>query len=337
MTGKTWFTIRAAASKGSAEIDIYDEIGAWGIRAADFIKDLRALGEVKNLTLNINSPGGQVFDGLAIYNTLKRHPANITVRIDGIAASIASVIAMAGDRVEMPENAFMMIHDPEGFVLGGADDMRELAEVLDRIKGSIVSAYRDKSGKAEAEIAELMAAETWLTAAQAVEMGFADEMTKPRKIAACGDLSGFTNVPAALAGMAARSQSAQSVAKEIALTDAAANAGALPPAAQNIVDLDKARADAKGEGRAEALAYVNEVNDLCALAGKAGLAQGFIAKGANVEDIRAELLKARADKADENPVDPHHGGGKGDGSANNFGWDNIMAKASAHRRPAARQ
>ena len=107
---RCWYEFRGQA-KG-AEIVIYDEIGAFGIPAKAFVDELKALGPVAELTVRINSPGGSVFDGVAIYNALKRHDAAITVWIDGIAASIASMIAMAGDEVVMPENAMLMLHDP---------------------------------------------------------------------------------------------------------------------------------------------------------------------------------------------------------------------------------
>jgi ATP-dependent protease ClpP protease subunit len=115
---KRWFDFRAQAR--GAEIVIYDEIGAFGIPAKVFLDELKALGSVPELTVRINSPGGSVFDGVAIYNALKRHDAAITVWIDGIAASIASMIAMAGDEVVMPENAMLVLHDPSGLVAGTA-------------------------------------------------------------------------------------------------------------------------------------------------------------------------------------------------------------------------
>ena len=152
---KRWYDFRAQAR--GAEIVIYDEIGAFGIPAKAFLDELKALGPVAELTVRINSPGGSVFDGVAIYNALKRHDAAITVWIDGIAASIASMIAMAGDEVVMPENAMLVLHDPSGLVAGTAADMRAMAEALDRMKAGMVAAYRDKSGRDDAEIEALMA------------------------------------------------------------------------------------------------------------------------------------------------------------------------------------
>lgn len=191
---KSWYQIKAQSDE-SAEVLIYDEIGFWGVTAAEFVRDLEALGDVDRITVRINSPGGDVFDGITIYNALRRHAADIEVRIDGLAASAASFIAMAGDPVIMPENAMLMIHEPFGIALGGAGDMRAMAEALDRIGTSIVSMYAAKAALDRAEIAQMMADETWISAAEAVEAGFADEMVETVEISAAFDLSAYRNVP----------------------------------------------------------------------------------------------------------------------------------------------
>jgi len=191
---KNWYQITAKA--GTNEVIIYDEIGAFGISAKQFIEDLKGLGAVNALNVRINSPGGSVFDGTAIFNALKYHPAKVTVWIDGLAASIASMIAMAGDTIFMPENAMMMIHDPSGLVVGTADDMEKMGDTLRKIKSSMVSAYRNKSGLSTARIEEIMSFETWLTANEAVDQGFADQVAAAVKVAANFDLSKFQNIPA---------------------------------------------------------------------------------------------------------------------------------------------
>lgn len=109
--GSNWYSMKASA-EDTADISIYEEIGGWGISARQFAEELTALGQVNHINLHIHSPGGDVFDGIAIYNLLKNHPASKTVYIDGLAASMASVIAMVGDPIIMPENAMMMIHQP---------------------------------------------------------------------------------------------------------------------------------------------------------------------------------------------------------------------------------
>jgi len=199
---RPWYRMEAKA-EGEAEIFIYDEIvdpliaELWGIgqSAKSFAKDLKALGPVTALSIRINSRGGDVFEGQAIHSLLRAHPANKTVHVDGLAASIASVIAMAGDRIIMPENAMMMVHDPSGGVWGTAQDMRQWAEALDKIGATIVAAYQRKTGQAKEKLAELMHGETWMTAAEAKELGFADEIAEPVQVTARIDLSIFKSVP----------------------------------------------------------------------------------------------------------------------------------------------
>lgn len=170
----------------AAEVLIYDAIGhdilGTGVTAAKFDRQLTALGEVKEITVRINSPGGEVWDGLAIYNRLQQHPATVRVIIDGLAASIASVIAMAGDRIEVGDSAMIMIHDPYMLTLGDADDMRAAAEVLDKVKSGMVEAYSARTGLSAQKIITLMEAETWFTADEAIKQRFADgRVEKPTK------------------------------------------------------------------------------------------------------------------------------------------------------------
>jgi hypothetical protein len=138
---------------------------------------------------------------------LDRIGRRVTVWIDGIAASIASVIAMAGDEVVMPENAMLMLHDPSGLVMGTASDMRAMAEALDRMKADMIAAYRDKSGRDDTEIEALLRDETWLSAREAVDLGLADRVEAPVKMAAHFDLSRFRNTPPQLAAILTSSTS----------------------------------------------------------------------------------------------------------------------------------
>lgn len=177
-----------AKSKDEADIEIYSDIGEswWGesITAKKFKKDLEALGDVKKLNIYINSLGGSVFDGQAIYSQLKRHKAEKTVYIDGIAASIASVIALAGDKIIMPKNALFMIHRAWTFQIGNANDMRKMADDLDVVDETILNVYREKTALLRDEILELMDAETWMTADEALDYGFVDEIAPEKAIAA---------------------------------------------------------------------------------------------------------------------------------------------------------
>ena len=203
---KKYWKITNKASK-TAEILIYEQIGesffTEGLGAKQFIEDLRALGDIENIDIRINSPGGSVFEGLAIYNTLKTHKAKKTVYIDGVSASIASAIAMAGDKVIMPENALMMIHDPHALAMGDAETLRKMADTLDKTAESLVSIYKDKCGKTENEIREKMKAETWFSAQEAIKFGICDESTEAMKMAAHFDYSKFFNTPKVLLNHAA--------------------------------------------------------------------------------------------------------------------------------------
>jgi ATP-dependent protease ClpP protease subunit len=168
-----WYRIRNQTT-GPAQLHIYDEIGYFGVTAQDMIRDLAEIEG--DLEVHISSPGGEVFDGIAIYNTLKqRHP---TIIIDSLAASIASVIAMAAapGKLLISKNAQMMIHDGHGMAIGNAADMRELADMLDRTSNNIASIYSDRTGKPEAFWRQLMKDESWYSGQEAVDAGLADAL-----------------------------------------------------------------------------------------------------------------------------------------------------------------
>lgn len=172
----------------------------WGdeVTPKQFKEDLDALGDIDTLNIYINSSGGDVFAGQAIYSIISRHKAQKIVYIDGLAASIASIIAMAGDLVVMPKNAMMMIHNPWTIAMGNAQDFRKLADDLDKIRESLIAAYQGKSNLDREKIIELMDAETWLTADEALEYGLVDEVEKEKQLAASIDKSFmkmYRNVP----------------------------------------------------------------------------------------------------------------------------------------------
>lgn len=167
-----WYRIRNQL-EGPTQLHIYDEIGYFGVSAGDLIRDLADVNGP--LEVHLNSPGGEVFDGIAIYNALlARH--DVTVMIDGLAASIASVIAMAGNPVLIARNAQMMIHDGFGMAIGTAQDMRDLAELLDRTSNNIAGIYSDHTGRPASYWREIMKAETWYDSAEAIEYGLADRL-----------------------------------------------------------------------------------------------------------------------------------------------------------------
>jgi ATP-dependent Clp protease, protease subunit len=327
----SWYAIRARGT--GAEVAIYDEIGAYGVSAKGFLAELGALPDTAPIDLRLNSPGGSVFDAVAIHNALKRHEGTVTVWIDGIAASAASYVAMAGDEIVMPENAFLMIHDPAGLVMGTAQDMRAMAEALDKVKGSLVRGYAARSGKPEAEISALMAAETWFDAQDALDLGLATRMAEPVRIAASFDITPFRNAPpelveavsdsadgtedgepsadgpttqpAEMSGVPAGNTQPDDADVGNNAPDGAAIAapegdvadGNIPPA-----DDDPVRAGAAaGIGpdpaaiRAEAIAHARAVIDLCRLAGSPQLAGRFLEQDASLEEVRAALLAGKAE------------------------------------------
>jgi len=195
--GGSWYSISAKDS-GPVDMFIYDEIGGWGISAEAFVKDLRA-HKGKDINLRLHTPGGDVFGGQIIYNALRDHTGKVTTSIDGIVASMGSIIALAGNPVRMAENAMFVIHNPFGKIEGDAKEMRKRAAALDTIKGSMAGVYIEKSGKDLETISAWMDDETWFTAKQAKAAGFCDEIGDEIKMAAFFDLSMYKHAPESLA------------------------------------------------------------------------------------------------------------------------------------------
>ena len=176
-TGREWFRIGNALAD-STPVYLYDEIGMWGITASDFVKELNQI-DTKTVDLHINSPGGSVFDGVAIHAALVNHKATVNSTVDGVAASAASFIAMAGEHRGIEKPATMMIHDAAGLVLGNAADMRAMADLLDQLSDTIAAIYADRAGGTVTDWRDAMRAGTdgtWYTSAQAVSAGLADEV-----------------------------------------------------------------------------------------------------------------------------------------------------------------
>lgn len=202
-SSRSWYEIRNAAAD-IAEVYIYDQIGEdWftggGVTAKRFVNELADV-KAREIHLHVNSPGGSVFDGVAIFNALQRHPAKVTTYIDGLAASIASVIALAGDQVVMAANSLFMIHNPWGGVQGTAEDMRKMADVLDKVRETLVNTYEDRTTLSRDELEAALDAETWFTAQEALAAGFVDEVSAPMQVAASFDLAQlpFRHAPKAM-------------------------------------------------------------------------------------------------------------------------------------------
>jgi ATP-dependent Clp protease, protease subunit len=223
---KFWEMKMSADGSDSADIFIYGDIVSYkwdetDTTAASFKQDLDALGDVNTINLYINSPGGNVFEGVAIHNMLKRHKAKINVYVDALAASIASVIAMAGDTIHMPKNSMLMIHNPWTLAIGNATELRKIADDLDRIGQSVKQTYLQKAGDklSDEELQEMLDAETWLSADEAYEYGLCDVVLEASQVAASISdewFSRYKNVPKELKNQVKNHQKTVISAEEMA-------------------------------------------------------------------------------------------------------------------------
>lgn len=185
---QSWYRIENSAS--GSTVFLYDEVGLFGVSASEFTKDLRAI-KAPTIDLHVSSPGGDIFDGMAIYNAIRTHPATVNVHIDGLAASAASFIAQAGDRISIARNAQMMVHEGHAVCAGDAADMRKCAGLLDKCSDNIASIYSERAGGTVEHWRNVMRAETWYTADEAVRAGLADEVSGATKPTNTWDLSVF--------------------------------------------------------------------------------------------------------------------------------------------------
>lgn len=311
---RKWYDLKAArnaAGKTVAELRIYDDIGFWGTTAKAFVNELDAVAkDADEILVAVNSGGGDVFDGFAIYNALRRYSGKVTARVDGIAASAASLVVMAGDTIVMPENAMMMIHNAWTIAAGDAAQMRKTAELLDKTRDGIVAAYRNKCGLTDDEIVAMMDAETWMTASEAKDRGFADQIEAPVKLQASvrtGELlARFEHTPEALlkaleAPPPEPPKAAAPAALEaapVATTPppdpgalaqhafAACRAAGLPQLAEAVV---ASSALASSEAIDAVVARAKDIAGLCTAAHLPELAAQFVADGLNAEQVRARL------------------------------------------------
>lgn len=307
------FRFTAHAADKLAVLALDEEIGFWGTQAKDFRAALDAV-DGHELHVEINSIGGDVFAGLGMYNMLRTWAARdgntVTTRVTGLAASIASVIALAGDKREMPKNSFAMVHQASSGVWGTADDMREAADTLDKIDASIRSIYVDRMGVDEAKATEIMAKDTWLTAEECLSLGFATDLTDSVEATAKYDIE-----------RAELPENVRAVFKAQASEPPPANGGTEPPAgqsdaqpAESIVEQITARAKAAGlEPHAKVIALActtlaeadqriaraRDIVAMCKIAGRPDDAAKAIKKDTPVAEVRAALVRAQAD-ADEN-------------------------------------
>lgn len=315
-SGKSWFSVTAKAG-ATPEILIYDEIGLWGITAKDFNEALKPVLKEPKATLRMNSPGGDVFVGFAIFNMLERYEGELTVVVDGVVASIASLIAMAADRIVMPENAMMMIHNPKQIAFADAKQMRDSADFLDRVKEGMLSAYAKKTGNAREAISEMMDAETWFTAQEAVDGGFADEIEGKVEVSNLSrfDLSKYLNPPKALLESEAQPEESDMTKDELEAAVTAGNGPVLAAlngltTALTTALAPKAEEKPVADPIAVAAAYVEEVSSLCTIAGRPEDLADFLKDKKPVAEVRAALA-AKGPKASSPALSNHNVGEDG--------------------------
>ena len=208
------------AKNQKAEILIYEDIGDYwsGVTAKGFNDELKALGDISEINVRLNSGGGNVFDGIAIYNTLKNHKAKVNIHIDGLAASIASIVAMAGDTISMAKNGFMMIHDPWIMTAGTAEDLRKTADTIDGVREQLLDTYIRRTGGDREQISDMMSAETWMNSDEAMKNGFVDSVTEDLALAASCDIKRFRNAPAGLNAKTGKSMHIKQMEAKISKT-----------------------------------------------------------------------------------------------------------------------
>jgi ATP-dependent protease ClpP protease subunit len=322
---RNWYRVDAAAAgkKDVADIYIYDEIGKsfWNddaLTASKFIADLKALPEsVKTIRVHVNSPGGNVFEASAIANALRAertdHGRTVEMRIDGIAASAATIVTSAGNPIRIADNAMMMIHEPSGIGMGPSSSLRKLADALDAIRSAIVAAYRWVSTKTEDELIAMMAATTWMTAKEAVENGFATEVIKGSEVTAC-----FR--PDVLAALGEIPVSCRQHVNALIKYPAEPETPPVPAAAADVLrlcreaeclDLAEGLVEAKAtleeartriaterQTRTQAQARATQIRALCGRAKLPELTDGYIQGAMPLEAIRAQLtvLTAKLDR-----------------------------------------
>ena len=305
------FSFKAATATAPAVLAIDDEIGFWGLQAKDFRESLNAIS-AKELHVEINSPGGDVFAGTAMFNMLRawaKDGKQVVTKVSGVAASIASVIFLAGDKRVMPKNTFAMVHQPWTFAMGNADDLREQADTLEKIGGGMVKTYMDRTGLSEEEVNALLAQDTWLSADEALEKGFATEISDEIKATAKFDMARAQlpeNVQAVFKAEDAKPEDisggsgdlgqhdnplADQIADMVAKAELADYAPLWAVACTSIAD-----AQAK-------IANAREIRALCAVVKKPDLAASLIKADKPVVEARAHLADVLAQEDEATHTD----------------------------------
>ena len=339
------FKFTAKAGKKPAVLALDEEIGFWGPQAKDFRAQLDAV-DGNELVVEINSIGGDVMAGLGIYNMLRnwaKDGKTVTTRVTGLAASIASIIALAGDKREMPKNTFAMVHQASTVAVGTSEDMRDAADMLDKVDGSLRGIYMARMGVDEAKATEIMAKDTYLTAAECMDLGFATALIDEIKATAKFDLARAElpdNVAAIFKAEADPEQKPEGddeppaapdepevpdtpVAKQI---EALANTAGLQAHAATFAVACATVAEATAR-----ITAAKEIVALCAVAKRPDDAAKAIRANQSVEDVRAALIQAMAE-ADEhtNNAPPARG-------SQTAGQSGVLSAKAVYEKRAARK
>lgn len=270
-------------------ITIHDEIGQWGVSARDVLAQLSAF-DGPEVNVSIHSPGGDMFDGIAIYNALKAHPAKVVVTVEGLAASAASIIAMAGDEIRMPDNAYMMIHNPWGVAAGDANLFAEAAELFDRYAATCAGVYAKRTGLTVEEVRAMLDATTYMEAYFAKEKGFCDVIVEP-----VASIKAFSRLPQCMAtDCPIPFASDEPPADEPPADEPPADEPAPIEPDQNDDPADEPPAGDEPPA-VDPVAQAAEIVELCQLAGQSARAAAFIREDKTVEEVRGALAKMALD------------------------------------------
>lgn len=333
-----WYKVQAAVEDQVGVVSIRGYIGEWDVNDRDFIASVESLGDVNEITVRINSRGGEVDHALSIFSYLKSHPAKIIVHVDGVAMSAASIIAMAGDEIIMPANTLMMIHNPWTVAVGSADEIRKQADELEKFEMALRETYVARTGLSEDEVKDLLDDTTYMTAKEAVEWGFADKVgslerqeTASAAVAYAAALSIPDDVIAKIAAEQAGddNEPADSQDEPVSGTDADTDTDADTEDADtdqsdelivgntqmiiaavesaglseyaDVFALDDSLNDANA--LACAIAEAREVVELSALVGKSEMASAMIRSRKTLAEAKSQLQEAIALEDEQSPID----------------------------------
>lgn len=293
-----------------AVLTIFDDIGFWGVQAKDFVSQLQAV-ESSDIEVEINSPGGDTFAGVTMYNALRASGKNVTTKAMGVAASAASLVFMAGDKRVMPANTMLMIHDPWMVTVGNAAELRDAADMLDKVGSSVRSTYAARSGLDDAKLTEMLSKDTWLTADEALANGFATEVVEEVAVQAKFDMERAA-LPEKVAALF-KPKSSAPAAPAPAPAPASAPAPALAFADQVVSMAKEAGFESLASHWAlthdtvekvqAAITSAREIKSLCDAVNMADKAEPFMKAGKTVAEVRSALAEALASESDNSHVD----------------------------------